>query len=394
MSKLVHTNNILPLRYCIHYLFAFLCFAYSPSFGAPSSIPPRSPIADTAISSTNHQNVRLNSHLIIGTKVAPPFAMKNEAGEWTGLSIELWNEIANRLNFKFSWKELDLVNLLNDVSQGNIDAGIAAITITSEREKLLDFSHSYYSTGLSIALPKNSDTGWKNVIKGIFSFKMLQIILSVLAILFVIGTAAWLIERKKNPESFNPNPIKGISSGIWWAAVTMTTVGYGDMTPKTLGGRLIALFWMFSSLLLISFIVAGISSTLTQSRLEALVSSPKDLPRARVASLHKSTSDEYLRDRKIKPRYYKTVQDALAALNKDAVYAVVYDEALLKYLVHHSFERNYERTIEIYEGVFEAQQYGIAFPENSPLRESVNRTLLKIISEDQWDTLVSKYLGD
>lgn len=340
-------------------------------------------------SATMQSSIDSNNRLVIGTKIAPPFAMKNAVGEWEGLSIKLWTDIAEELNLDFEWKELDLTHLISRVADGSLDAGIAAITVTSKREEILDFGHAYYSTGLSIAVQKKARSGWKNVLKSIFSFRMLQIVSIIFAVLFLIGASAWLIERKTNPEHFHPNPIKGIASGIWWAAVTMTTVGYGDMTPKTLGGRLIALVWMFASLLVVSFIIAGISSTVTLSQMEALVAGPEDLPSVRVASIKSSTSDMYLQTLKAKPTYYPTVKDALDALNRDEVDAVVYDEALLRYLVLTYFSRN----LEINDGHFEAQYYGIAFPEGSPLIESTNRQLLKIINKDEWKLQLNKYLG-
>ncbi len=208
--------------------------------------------------------------------------------------------------------------------------------------------------------------------------------------LFVIGTITWLIERKRNPKSFNPDPIKGIASGIWWAAVTMTTVGYGDMTPKTLGGRLIALFWMFASLLLLSTIIASVTSALTLSKLEPLISGPEDLAKARIASVEKSTSDKYLKSRRLSARYYDSVLEGLKALDQHEVDAVVYDEPLLRYLV----KENFDDKLEVDDSLFERQHYGIAFPEGSPLRESVNRIMFEIIEQDKWQQVVSKYLGN
>ncbi len=43
--------------------------------------------------------------------------------------------------------------------------------------------------------------------------------------------------------------------------------------------------------------------------------------------------------------------------------------------------------------LFELQQYGIAFPEGSPLREPVNRTMLKIIQKEEWQRVLKSYLG-
>ena len=329
------------------------------------------------------------TQLAIGTKVAKPFAMKDEDGKWYGISIELWEKIAKKLDIKYSWQERNLDSLLSDVSNGSLDAGIAALTITAEREKKLDFSHSYYATGLSIVTPKNLNDGWRSIIRGIFSVQMFYIILLLLGILFVIGTVTWLIERKKNPDNFHPNPIKGIASGIWWAAVTMTTVGYGDMTPRTFGGRLIALFWMFSSLLLVSAIIGSVASTLTIAKGKPLIASHADLYKGRIASIKNSSADAYLKKHKLSATYYNSVIEALTEIDKGHVDAMVYDDPLLKYLT----TKHFNKRLHVINELFEPQHYGIIFPEGSPLREPVNRAMLEIIHRDEWQRVLQSYLG-
>jgi len=42
-----------------------------------------------------------SDQLIVGTKIAPPFSMKDTNGEWEGISIELWKRIAEELNLKY-----------------------------------------------------------------------------------------------------------------------------------------------------------------------------------------------------------------------------------------------------------------------------------------------------
>ena len=328
--------------------------------------------------------------LIIGTKIAEPFAMKDKDGKWYGISIELWEKIAKELNLKYEWKELGLKPLLDGVSNSSIDVGIAAITITSDRESKFDFSHSYYSTGLSIVTPKNLNDGWRSVLRGIFSSQMLFILLMLFIILFIIGTLTWLVERKRNPENFNPNPIKGIPAGMWWAAVTMTTVGYGDMTPQTVGGRVIALFWMFASLLMVSAVIAGVASTLTLAKSKPLISGPEDLSKARISSIKNSSSDAYLKNRQLQGNYYPTVLDGLNAIAQGKSDAMVYDDPLLKYLTNQHFKNK----LIVIDKLFELQQYGIAFPEGSPLREPVNRIMLEIIHREEWQRVLKSYLGN
>jgi len=327
--------------------------------------------------------------LTIGTKIAEPFAMKDKDGKWYGISIELWEKIAKELKIKYQWKELGLKPLLDSVANSSLDAGIAAITITADRESIFDFSHSYYSTGLSIVTPKNLNDGWRSVLRGIFSSQMLFILLTLVIVLFIIGTLTWLVERKRNPENFNPNPFKGIPAGMWWAAVTMTTVGYGDMTPQTVSGRVIALFWMFASLLMVSAVIAGVASTLTLAKSKPLISGPEDLSKARIASIKNSSSDAYLKNRQIQGDYFPTVLEGLNAIAQGKSDAMVYDDPLLKYLTNQHFKNK----LIVVDKLFELQQYGIAFPEGSPLREPVNRIMLEIIHREEWQRVLKSYLG-
>uniref|UniRef100_A0A1I8GUP9 SGF29 C-terminal domain-containing protein n=1 Tax=Macrostomum lignano TaxID=282301 RepID=A0A1I8GUP9_9PLAT len=79
------------------------------------------------------------------------------------------------------------------------------------------------------------------------------------------GVIAWLMERLKNPQEF-PRPfLRGFWEGCWWAFITMTTVGYGDRSPKTICGRLFAFLWISFGLVITSMFTAGITTALGQS---------------------------------------------------------------------------------------------------------------------------------
>ena len=98
--------------------------------------------------------------LIVGTKEVPPFAMKNPKGNWTGISIDLWDKIATELDIQFTFKEMDLRGLLDGVANGSLDVAVAALTVTKEREQLFDFSHPYHVTGLGIAVALKNKSPW------------------------------------------------------------------------------------------------------------------------------------------------------------------------------------------------------------------------------------------
>ena len=55
---------------------------------------------------------RADQTLIVGTKVAPPFAMRDSEGTWIGVSIDLWRQIATELDLPFEFREVEVQSLI------------------------------------------------------------------------------------------------------------------------------------------------------------------------------------------------------------------------------------------------------------------------------------------
>ncbi len=335
------------------------------------------------------QGAATERRLIVGTKIAPPFAIKYPDGRWGGISIELWRAIAGELNYSYEVQELELKDLLDKVQDGSIDVAVAALTITTEREKVFDFTHSFYTTGLGIAVAKGGGGGWLSVVRRVVSWEFLQVIGLLGLILLALGFLVWLFEHKQNPAQFGGGRASGIFSGFWWAAVTMTTVGYGDKAPVTLGGRIVGILWMFIGIIAISAFIAAVTSALTVSQLESSIRGPDDLRRARVGAVPHSTAATYLNERRLIYNDYKTPLDGLQALVQGKVDAVVHDEPILRYLVLNELQGK----AEVLPNTFERQDYGIALPAGSKLREPINRVLLQKIREPAWQEILTRYLG-
>jgi len=290
----------------------------------------------------------------------------------------------------YEFYEYDLKGLLDAAEQGTIDAAVAALTITADRETRLDFSHSFYSSGLGIAVSAKGSGTMFGALRKVFSYEFLKIIAFLSFVLLAFGFLVWVFERRKNPAQFGGKPLSGIGSGFWWSAVTMTTVGYGDKSPVTLGGRIIALIWLFSAIILISSFTAAITSTLTVSQLDTGISGPEDLDAVTVGTVPASTSSDYLDQRGIDYRNFETVETGLRALSQGRIEAFVYDAPILQYLINQSF-RN---TLQVLPNVFAEQNYGIAFPAGSGFRERVNRELLSFTQDQRWRDIVRFYLGE
>ena len=89
-----------------------------------------------------------------------------------------------------------------------------------------------------------------------FNNKRLRTVLSLILFFIVIFGFIFFITE---PD------VKSFSDGLWWALVTITTVGYGDITPMTSIGRLVASALMFLGLGLIASLTAVISVKFIQS---------------------------------------------------------------------------------------------------------------------------------
>lgn len=62
-------------------------------------------------------------------------------------------------------------------------------------------------------------------------------------------------------ELLSPNSFESLGDALWWSAMTVTTIGYGDVVPGTSGGRVVAVFVMFASVATVSFTTAVVTAT-------------------------------------------------------------------------------------------------------------------------------------
>ncbi len=329
-----------------------------------------------------------SSKLVVGTMKAPPFAMQTVAGDWEGLSIELCRWIARDLGLAYDFTFYDdLERMKADLEEGELDLFIA-MAVTAPHEAAFDMSHPFLTSGSAIAVPAGKKRyslihlGGR-VIGRIVSLEFLLLIGSLFLLAFVAGTLVWLLENRHHRDEFSDKPIKGLWQGLWWAMVTMTTVGYGDKTPKTVGGRLVALTWMFTGIILMAVFTAAVTASLTVGELHGKVNGLNDLYGVRVGSVIRSESLGYLVRREIKVRGLKNPQEGLQVLADGKIDAFVFNELVLKNMARTEFSGRVRVLPEIFDHYF----VSFALPPGSALREPFNRAMLKIMATDEWPRL-------
>lgn len=112
------------------------------------------------------------------------------------------------------------------------------------------------------------------VLDTILSKTFFGIVAALLLAMLVSAVGVYLFERRHNAAEFNKSWPRGVAAGMWWAAVTLTTVGYGDKVPRSTGGRVIGFLWMFVGLFIVASFTAAVTSALTVTRLRSQINGP------------------------------------------------------------------------------------------------------------------------
>ncbi len=326
--------------------------------------------------------------IIVATKEAPPFAMRSQDGTWTGISIELWNWVGQKLGFSTTYREYQTVpEMLAAVASGGADAAMAAISVTPEREKTVDFTQPYFGSGLSIAVPANKEIEWIFILRSVFTFRFLEAIGVFIAAAIIVGSAIWLIERRVTEHY--ANGAQGFGTGLWWSASAMTQAAAPDKAPATLLGRLLGMLWMITSIIAVASFTAGITSHLAARRFAAVVRTSSDLAAIRTGSVPSTNAFDFLRSERIDVRTYPNVSAGLDALKAGKLDAFVYDRPILEWNVH----KGYIDDVQVLDRLFVRDNYAIALPKGSPFRTKIDVAMGEEMRDAWWEGLLVQYLG-
>lgn len=324
----------------------------------------------------------------IGAFVDPPYIIKDN-GNLRGVCIDLWRMVSDSLNISY---ELVLYNnhdsLLKDLKNGKIDLSIHPYTASTERLKVFRLTIPFYISNMGIVSRAENHRPVIQIFEHFFSWKVIRWFVIVLLIVSVFAFFLWLAERKVNSLQFHPGP-QGVLDGIWWALVTMTTVGYGDKIPKTNMGKILAITWMFFAISLF-FVASGVvSSELTLNKLQSRVQNSEDLTHCKVGALAHSGYAETLLRQGIKFQLFNSPMQGLAAVESDSIDAFVHDLALLNYVV--SRDKKADQLVVIPSGLNLQYFSFMGSKDNLNLIDEINPALLSVIDSEAWERILYLY---
>lgn len=306
---------------------------------------------------------------------------------YTGFDIELWEEIAKDLGLAFTYNETDLKGIFEDLVNGHADVALSCITVTEEREKIVDFSHHYLDSGLRIMVLKKPKFSLAQSVKSFYSPIVVKSLTYIGLFIIICGHVFWWVE--KGHKYISAKYIPGIFQAYWYTLVTMTTVGYGDIVPRSWVGRMMAFLVMIIGIGVFGWTIAQLSSAITLQTLHSDITDHWDLRDRLVATVEGTTSVTALEKIGAVVIPAKSIDQAYGKLLKEEVNAVVFDSPTILYYARNKGAGK----VSVVGPLFEIQYYGFLFPQGSELREPVNRALLKLRTNGIYDKLHGKWFG-
>ncbi len=324
----------------------------------------------------------------VGTVSRAPFSFVQDGAD-TGFSMDLIEEISKDLRRPYTIKRYpEFRDMLAAVNLGQVDMAIANISITSKREEIMDFSHPIFESGLQVMMPKRS-TNEVSLLNALLSTDLLIAIILAFALLFGGGMLMWVFER--NAQPYFDRPAKdAMFPSFWWALNLVVNGGFEERVPRSPLGRVFAVFLVVSSLFIVSAFVAQITAAMTVSAINQNVTSVNDLYGRRVGTIEGSTAAKFMDRRDIQYTTFGDLDEMLTAFEDQSIEAVLFDAPVLAFYV-----QTRGKDVGMLTGpVFLRENYGIAMPSGSTLKEQLNQSLLKLRENGRYDQIHHQWFGD
>ncbi|XP_060776461.1 glutamate receptor ionotropic, kainate 5 [Neoarius graeffei] len=369
-----------------------------------------------------------NKTLIITTILENPYVMRKtnyqelEGNEqYEGFCVDMLKELADILKFTYRIKLVDdglygapepngsWTGMVGELINRKADLAVAAFTITSEREKVIDFSKPFMTLGISILYRVH--IGRK---PGYFSFLdpfspavWLFMLLAYLAVSCVLFLAA----RLSPYEWYNPHPCLRerrdllenqytLGNSLWFPVGGFMQQG-SEIMPKALSTRCVSGVWWAFTLIIISSYTANLAAFLTVQRMEVPIESPDDLAdqtNIQYGTIHGgSTMTFFMNSRyqtyqrmwnymysKQPSVFVKSTEEGIARV-LNSKYAFLLESTMNEY--HRSLNCNLTQI----GGLLDTKGYGIGMPLGSPFRDEISLAVLQLQENNRLEILKRRW---
>ena len=311
------------------------------------------------------------------TRDLEPFSFVKE-GRRVGYAAELWDQLARETGLEYEVSVVGTAQeIIDAVKDKKADVGVGALSVTAQREGVIDFSQPFYKSGLQVLVAGGGGSFADNIwpmLMNLFNLELIGMFLLLLGTMVLISYLVWLYEHPVNEDQWPADKRKGLWESFWWTVSTLLVGGADNKGPVGVGGRIVAIVWMLLSIVLVSLLTASFTTTLTINTLKGDINGPDDLPGRKVSTVKGSTAEAWLNAKGAKVVAETTAAEAIAVLRKGDVQAVVFDAPVLQY----EAAKSEDEKLQMVGSLFEEQNYAFALQQDSALLEKLNQGLLTL----------------
>ncbi|XP_016424008.1 glutamate receptor ionotropic, kainate 5 isoform X2 [Sinocyclocheilus rhinocerous] len=376
----------------------------------------------------NRSETLANKTLIVTTILEDPYVMRKANyqdfqgnDQYEGFCVDMLRELADILKFSFRIKLVDdglygapesngsWTGMVGELINRKADLAVAGFTITSEREKVIDFSKPFMNLGISILYRVH--IGRK---PGYFSFLdpfspavWLFMLLAYLAVSCVLFLAA----RLSPYEWYNPFPCwrdrrdllenqYTLGNSLWFPVGGFMQQG-SEIMPRALSTRCVSGVWWAFTLIIISSYTANLAAFLTVQRMEVPIESADDLAdqtniqygtiqggstmtffmNSRYQTYQRMWNYMYSKQPSV---FVKSTEEGIARI-LNSKYAFLLESTMNEY------HRRLNCNLTQIGGLLDTKGYGIGMPLGSPFRDEITLGVLQLQENNRLEILKRRW---
>uniref|UniRef100_A0A671W9H1 Glutamate receptor n=1 Tax=Sparus aurata TaxID=8175 RepID=A0A671W9H1_SPAAU len=357
-----------------------------------------------------------------------PYVMRKENyqdfqgnDQYEGFCVDMLRELADILKFSFKIKLVDdglygapepngsWTGMVGELINRKADLAVAGFTITSEREKVIDFSKPFMTLGISILyrVQLGRKPGYFSFLDPFSPAVWLFMLLAYLAVSCVLFLAA----RLSPYEWYNPHPCLRerrdmlenqytLGNSLWFPVGGFMQQG-SEIMPRALSTRCVSGVWWAFTLIIISSYTANLAAFLTVQRMEAPIESPDDLAdqtNIEYGTIHGGSTMTFFMNSR-----YQTYQRMWNYMNskQPSVFVKSTEEGIAR-VVNSKYAFLMESTMNEYHrglncnltqigGLLDTKGYGIGMPLGSPFRDEITLAILQLQENNRLEILKRRW---
>lgn len=328
--------------------------------------------------------------LTVGVYVHPPFVME-ENGVFTGMAVELWEWLADRLDLESNYIEINTITELVDaVEVGTIDVALTNLTISRDRAERIDFTHPWFDAGQRIMVREAGGSGFWDVVAGLRESGHLRAY-AWIGFVILIATVLMTLFDRRFDKDFPRRWPDGFAESFY-SVMSVATSGRPTARKNLFGwvGRIWQGLWLVCGIAVLAYVTSSVTSVMTTLSLDNQINSVADLEGRAAGVQPGSVSEDYARQASIATLPFEHVEDAVAALLDGRIDAIIDDAPVLEYYAH----ANPQQPVTVVGPIFAPDKYAFGLVQSSDLRRPFNVELIGAQESGLIAEMRQRYFGE